>query len=143
MRVKIAYKVYPDVFGPPDAHLYSAMLSVQIALTSPNAPRTKRFEAIIDSGATRSLFHSDFASHLGLDLRLGEREITQGIGGSESIYLHEVSLYVPGGPVNIKAGFKDKLPVAGLLGMRGFFEFFKVSFDPDARICELDRIYRT
>jgi hypothetical protein len=110
---------------------------------SANAPRTKRFEAIIDSGATRSLFHSDFASHLGLDLRLGEREITQGIGGSESIYLHEVSLYVPGGPVNIKAGFKDKLPVAGLLGMRGFFEFFKVSFDPDAKIRELDRIYRT
>jgi hypothetical protein len=142
MRVKIAYKIGPDAFGPPDAHLYSAVMDVQIALTSPNAPRTKRFEAIIDSGATRCLFHSDFASHLGLDLAAGELEITQGIGGSESVYLHDITLYIPGGPVKIKAGFKDNLPVAGLLGMNGFFEFFKVSFDPAAKICEIDRIYK-
>jgi Aspartyl protease len=142
MRVKIAYKAFPDSFGPPDSHLYSAMLSVQVALAVPNAPRTKRFEAIIDSGATRTLLHSDFASHLGLDVKSGEVEITQGIGGSEATYLHEIALYLPGGPVTTKVGFKDKLPVAGLLGMSGFFEFFKVSFDPDTLICELDRIYR-
>ena len=142
MRLKIPYKIYPDAFGPPDAHLYSAMLNVQIALTSPNAPRTKRFEALIDSGAARTLFHADFLSYLGLDLAAGELEITQGIGGSERTYLHEVALYIPGGPVKIKAAFKDKLPVAGLLGMQGFFEFFNVSFDPDAKVCEIDRLYR-
>jgi hypothetical protein len=38
MRQKIPYKIYPDTFGPPDAHLYTAMLNVQIALTSANAP---------------------------------------------------------------------------------------------------------
>jgi hypothetical protein len=142
MRLKIPYKIYPDAFGPPDAHLYSAMLSVQIALSSANAPRTRRFEAVIDSGATRTLFHADFLSHLGVDLAAGEVEITQGIGGRERTYLHEIALYIPGGPVKIKAAFKDGLPVAGLLGMQGFFEFFKVSFDPDARACELDRVYR-
>jgi hypothetical protein len=142
MRVKIDYKVYPDAFGPPDAHLYSAALNVQIALPAPNAPRTKRFEAIIDSGATRSLFHSDFAAHLGLDLNAGELELTQGIGGTESTYLHEIKLYLPGGPVTTKVGFKDKLPVAGLLGMRGFFEFFKVTFENDRKVCEIERTYR-
>ena len=123
-------------------YLYAVMLDVQIALPSPAAPRTKRFEAIIDSGATRTLFHSDFLSHLGLDLAAGELEITQGIGGSEHTYLHEITLYIPGGPVRIKAGFKDRLPIAGLLGMNGFFEFFKVTFDPEAKICDIDRIYR-
>jgi hypothetical protein len=142
MRHKIAYKIYPDSFGPSDAHLYCVMLDVQIALPSSTAPRTKRFEAIIDSGATRTLFHSDFLSHLGVDLAAGELEITQGIGGSEPTYLHEITLYIPGGPVRIKAGFKDSLPIAGLLGMNGFFEFFKVTFDPEAKICDIDRIYR-
>jgi len=142
MRQKIPYKIYPDAFGPPDAHLYSAMLNVQIALLSANAPRTKRFEAIIDSGATRTLFHADFLRYLGVNLTAGEPEIIQGIGGRESTYLHEIALYIPGGAVKIKAAFKDGLPVAGLLGMQGFFEFFKVSFDPEARACEIERVYR-
>lgn len=130
MQTKIYYKVFPDSFGPPGSYLCAAELNIQIALPSPTAPRTKRFGALIDSGATRSLFHSDIAKHLGLDYAAGEIEITNGIGGSTTTYLHEVMLYLPGGPVISKVGFKDNLPVAGLLGMLGFFEFFKVSFDP-------------
>jgi hypothetical protein len=76
-----------------------------------------------------------------VDLAAGELEITQGIGGSESTYLHEIALYIPGGPVKIKAAFKDGLPVAGLLGMQGFFEFFRVSFHPDSKVCEIDRLF--
>jgi hypothetical protein len=121
MRHKIPYKIHPDTFGPPDAYLYSAMLSVQIALPSASAPRTKRFEAVIDSGATRTLFHADFLSHLGVDLAAGEVEITQGIGGRERTYLHEIALYIPGGPVKIKAAFKEGLPVAGSIGHAGLF----------------------
>jgi hypothetical protein len=68
--------------------------------------------------------------------------MTQGIGGGVPIYLHEVVLYVPGGPVKIKAGFRDNLPVAGLLGMSGFFEFFKVTFNPELKACEIERIHR-
>jgi hypothetical protein len=57
-------------------------------------------------------------------------------------YLHEIKLYLLGGAVNTKVGFKEKLPLAGLLGTKGFFEFFKVSFDPDTTVCEIDRVYR-
>ena len=69
-------------------------------------------------------------------------EISQGIGGSESTYLHDIALYIPGGPVKIKVGFKERLPVAGLLGMSGFFEFFKITFDPDSKACNLERTHR-
>lgn len=140
--MKIPYKAFPDSFGPPGSFLYSAVLNVQAALPTPNAPRSKRFEAIIDSGATRCLFHSDLATHLGLDVKTGEREVTQGISGSETLYLHEITLYLPGGAVQTRVGFKDKLPVAGLLGMKGFFDFFRVTFDPDLKACELQRLYR-
>lgn len=30
-----------------------------------------------------------------------------------------MKLFIPGGPVIIKAGFKESLPIAGLLGMAG------------------------
>ncbi|HKV92386.1 MAG TPA: retropepsin-like aspartic protease [Candidatus Angelobacter sp.] len=143
MRTKIAYKASPDSFGPSGSYIYTVILNVQIALPLPNAPRTKRFEAIVDSGATRCLFDADVATHLGLDFKSGEIEVTQGIGGNETVYLHPITLHIPGGPVTTKVGFKEKLPVAGLLGMKGFFEFFQISFDPDAKICEIERIYRT
>ena len=42
------------------------MLNVQIALPSPNAPRTKRVKVLIDSGATRYQFDFDLSTHLAL-----------------------------------------------------------------------------
>jgi hypothetical protein len=70
--------------------------------------------------------------------RAGERRLQ----GATDLYLHDISLYAPGGIVSIRAGFSDILPIAGLLGMSGFFEFFKMTFDPTALRVELERIYR-
>jgi hypothetical protein len=44
----------------------------------------------------------------------------------------------------VKAAFTDKLPVAGILGRRGFFENFKVTFDYsyDPPEVHLERIHR-
>ena len=135
----IPYKVFPDAFG---AHSWSAVLEVQIALPVKNAPRTKRFEAVIDSGASRCLFHSDFANFLGIDYKSCPTEIILGVGGNENIYLYDLSLYIPGGPAIVKAGFKEGLPIAGLLGMNGFFEHFKVTFDGPGQCYTLERIFQ-
>ena len=115
---------------------------MQVSLPIANAPRTKRFEAIIDSGATRCLFHADIGTFLGIDMKACATEVTRGIGGDETTYLHDVNLFIPGGPVTIKAGFKEKLPIAGLLGMSGFFDHFKVTFDGSAQCCILERIFK-
>ncbi len=56
--------------------------------------------------------------------------------------MHDISLYIPGGIVTTKAGFSDNLPILGLLGMTGFFEHFRITFDPAALRCELERIYK-
>jgi hypothetical protein len=64
-----------------------------------------------------------------------------GIGGQEDTYLHDVTLHIPGGPTTAKVGFKAELPVAGLLGMNGFFEHFRVVFDGPGKFCSLERIY--
>jgi hypothetical protein len=115
---------------------------VQFALPKPNSPRTKRIECIIDSGAAKCLFHADIAAFLGLDLKQGRLEMTNGIGGPEETWLHDITLYIPGGPIQICAGFKEKLSVAGLLGMTGFFDSFKVTFDCAAKECLLERIFQ-
>jgi hypothetical protein len=117
------------------------MFNAQLALTTPNAPRTKKFECVIDSGAGRCVFHADIARFLRLDLKSGTKEMTNGIGGPEELWLHEVMLCLPGGGVKIRAGFKENLPVAGLLGTQGFFEHFTITFDAASHECRLERIY--
>jgi hypothetical protein len=138
VSVRIPYKKFPLHGGGVS---YSAMLNVNIALPAKNAPRTKRFEAIIDSGASRCIFHASIGRFIGLEIEKGVIEDTLGINGVSRTYLHEISLYVPGGVVNVQAGFSDDLPIAGLLGMNGFFDRFRVTFDPTAQRCEIDRLF--
>jgi hypothetical protein len=122
----------------------SAVLNVQISNTAKHSPPSKRFEAVLDSGASQCLFHSDFGKGIGLKIESGEKVETLGVNGDlTEVYLHNVSLYVPGGHIlKIRAGFTPKLPLAGLLGMTGFFDHFKITFDPTANEFELQPIYQ-
>jgi hypothetical protein len=117
------------------------MLNVSIALPAQNAPRTKRFEAVIDSGATRCIFHASLGRFIGLDIQNGTIEDTLGVAGVSRTYLHDILLYAPGGVIKVRAGFSDDLPIAGLLGMNGFFDHFKVTFDPTTQRCEIERLF--
>lgn len=97
----------------------------------------------MDSGASLCLFHSDFGKAVGLRIESGEEKSITGVSGELKVYFHNVSLYVPGGYIlKIKAGFTPQLPLAGLLGMEGFFEHFKVTFDATTNELELERIHR-
>lgn len=141
MSLKLPYQKYPD----PQARggfFYAATVPVNIALPAKNSLRSKRFVAIIDSGASQCIFHAALGRAIGLEIEKGELVSTNGVDGPTCVYLHDISLYIPGGFVPARAGFSDKLPIAGLLGMSGFFEHFKVTFDPTALRVELDRLYR-
>lgn len=137
--MKIPYRVIPDTAG---SYLYSARLLVSLALPRDGAPRTKRFETIVDSGASRCMFNADIGRYLGLDIESGDLEETQGIGGLENAYLHKIAMHLPGGPVVTKAAFVEGLPVPGLLGMCEFFENFIVTFNQSELVFEIERIYR-
>jgi hypothetical protein len=86
------------------------------------------------------MFEASLARDLGLELKEGRPGNAQGIGGSAAVWVHEVCLYLPGGdPVTTLVAFKEDLPAAGLLGMSGFFEYFKVTFDHSELCYELER----
>jgi predicted aspartyl protease len=116
---------------------------VNISLPARNSPRSKRFDGIIDSGASSCLFHGSIGRAIGLNVENGKKANTLGVAGAMEIFLHEVTIYIPGGPVTTVAGFSDQASVACLLGMSGFFEHFRIVFDPTALCVELERIYRT
>ncbi len=140
MSLRVPYKKYPD----PQARggfFYAATVAVNIALPAKNAPRSKRFDAIIDSGASQCIFHASIGRAIGLDIKSGELVVTNSIQGQTEIYLHDISIYAPGGAVPARAGFSSVLPVAALLGMSGFFEYFRITFDPTALNVELERLY--
>jgi len=68
-----------------------------------------------------------------------------GVSGQPTrLYLHTVSIYVMGAIIPVTAGFCDDLPLAGLLGRRGFLENFKFTFDNSSSPpqFELSRIAR-
>ncbi len=139
LTTKLPYREFPDAISGASFSL--VFLNVQFSLPKPTAPRTKRIECMIDSGASSCLFHADIARFLGLDLKSGVRRMTNGIGGLEETWVHDILLFLPGGPVKISAGFKENLTVAGLLGMQGFFEHFTITFDPSQKQCILERIF--
>jgi hypothetical protein len=87
------------------------------------------------------MFHSSIGRALGLDIENGLKEETLGVAGSTTAYIHPISLFVPGGPIRIRASFSDELPIAGLLGMSGFFDHFRITFESRAQYCELERLF--
>jgi hypothetical protein len=120
-------KDYPDQKGQAD---WCAALKLRISNPAKHSPPSRPFEAIVDTGASRCIFHSQIGRSLGFDIEKGEEEGTVGVSGQiTKLYLHKVSIYVMGGIITVTAGFSDDIPLAGLLGRRGFLDHFKFSYD--------------
>ena len=105
-----------------------------IRLSLQHGKQTARIEVLLDSGAADTIFRADIGTFLGLDVTSGIRSTMGGIvpGQQINVYFHDVILWVGAGMVGIRAAFAPKMSVAAILGRRGFFEHFIVTFDPSA-----------
>jgi hypothetical protein len=137
--LKYPYKPTPLPNGESD---WLPILSVQVALGS---LLTSPFEAIIDSGSFDCLFHGDIARAVGIaDITTGELKVSGGVvkGAQMNTYGHDVRLIVGSDNFKIRAFFSDELPISSLLGRCGFFDKYKVTFDPsDPPGFELTRVH--
>lgn len=143
VALRIPYRVYPLPDGRLDWH---AALAVQLAAPDKSRVFTRPFEALVDSGSSICLFTSQLARVLGLSLEGGERAFTVGVSGERSvIYYHHLLLRVAGEVLRVRAAFSAHLPLPGLLGRSGFFDNFRILFDPtsDPAGMELERVYKT
>jgi len=100
---------------------------------------------MVDSGSSDCIFHQSLAAPIGIKIESGRKEMRTGIGGTQEVWIHPIQLYVGVADlIEIDAAFSKNLPVAGLLGRIGFFEHFKITFDPSGNPpgLELERVYK-
>jgi hypothetical protein len=144
--MKIPYKIYPASSDPgyngmPQTWAPMVPVSLLIGHT-----KSKRLDALVDSGAVTTYFHSDVGRSIGLKVETGEVGELRGVvaGAIATVYYHKVQLCLFEHIVSIKAGFYDQMGCAGILGRHGFFEHFSVMFDPSNTPpgLEITRIHR-
>jgi hypothetical protein len=78
---------------------------------------------------------------LGIEIEAAPQLVFQGVSGVREVaYLHRVDLVVRGlSPITLDVGFTNSMAAGtGLLGQRGFFEQFKINFQLNQNVFEVD-----
>ncbi len=87
--------------------------------------------ALVDSGATISLFHTGIAEDIGINLKDAEQAYLAGIGGYVRAYIKEqVRVSIEGlGDITIPIAFTEHITSdIAILGRQGFFDTFEITF---------------
>lgn len=86
--------------------------------------------ALIDSGASASLFRNDIAYQLGIEIESGIKHILEGISGKITVYIHEIPAIVENIEFICKIAFSEEYVASfNLLGRDNFFANFLITFD--------------
>lgn len=95
--------------------------------------------ALIDSGATVSVFRADVALNLGLVLENGKEIYLGGVGGHIRGYIHKIKIEVAGKifvcPIVLS---REYLVSFNLLGRDTFFKQFRIVFDEKKKLVNLE-----
>jgi len=111
-----------------------------VTLPIPGRPLTVK--ALVDSGASFSVFRAEVLEYLGIPLARGTPLYLEGIGGRILGYRHRVPAQVGATKFPMTAVFSQELTVSfNLLGRQDFFQHFLVTFDERGRTVRL-RPYR-
>lgn len=90
------------------------------------------YEVLVDSGADTCIFDAQIAEILQLDVKKGKEQKVAGITGVlESYYSHPVTIVVGGWKYTFDVGFLANIGKFGygVVGQKGFFDIFIVTFD--------------
>lgn len=121
-------KLGPDTLRP--------IIPVQLE----HSGRIFSYEVLIDSGADCCVFDSEIADALGIDITSGVRgEIAGLTGRPETFSLHDLVLCVGRHHHRARIGFLKHIGHYGhgIVGQRGFFDHYTVTFDFRAETIDL------
>ena len=92
--------------------------------------RKKEFFALVDSGATISIFRSEVAESLGINVNNGKETYLGGVGGRIKGYIHKLKVEIAGKQFVCPIVFSYEYLVSfNLLGRAIFFEKFRIIFE--------------
>jgi len=102
--------------------------AIHLKLREPKIAMTA--EALIDSGASFSIFRPEIAEYLGIQIEKGKQVYLEGIGGRILGYIHEVRVSIDKcNFFKCKIVFSREFHVSfNLLGRDNFFKQFIISF---------------
>ncbi len=95
--------------------------------------------ALIDSGATISVFRSEIAEALELEWRRGEEMLLQSANAKFAAYLNKINAVIEDTKLNLKMAFTEELTTSFIWGRQSFFESFIVEINERNKIVKLTR----
>jgi len=100
-------------------------------------------KALVDSGASFSVFRAELLECMGIALSNGQRLFLEGIGGRILGYLHRLPVQVGTVRFLLAVVFSEELTVSfNLLGRANFFQQFLITFDERRRLVRLGHYAR-
>ncbi|MBI2611364.1 aspartyl protease family protein [Candidatus Gottesmanbacteria bacterium] len=98
-----------------------------------------KLRALIDSGATISVFKDEIAEQLEIEIESGKEIYLGGVGGRIRGYIHELSLEIVGKKFLCPVVFSREYTVSfNLLGREAFFRQFKIIFEEKQSLLKLE-----
>ncbi len=92
--------------------------------------RAARIFALVDSGATTSIFREDVAEQLAITIEEGTETYLGGVGGRIKGYIHKLEIEIAGKKFVCPVVFSHEYLVSfNLLGREAFFRQFKIVFE--------------
>lgn len=134
--MKLSYKKVPSSNNPNDPWIPRPIIRIELF----SGKQHQKIDALLDSGADASLFHSSIADLLGIKLTDGLEKEFFGISEkSIKVYFHKIQMQITGfdKPFDALVGFTKSDGVAALLGQADFFENYKITFDRKKEIIEI------
>ncbi len=115
---------------------------VPVRLLGPNG-RWSTIDALIDTGSDVTLFPERLAERLGVNLdNVPEIPLTSALGSIATYRAVDLTLELPRFPDTLRwqgiVGFLPRQMTYGLLGTRGFFEFFDLRYSARRQITEIE-----
>lgn len=101
-----------------------------VKLTTYYKNHIARTSALVDSGASMSVFSSEVSEQLRLNIYEGKEIFIGGVGGRIKGYLHAIKLEIANKILTVPVVFSYEYSVSfNLLGREGVFKNFKIVFE--------------
>ncbi|MBI3050825.1 hypothetical protein HYY74_00020 [Candidatus Woesearchaeota archaeon] len=127
--MKFSYQLFRNAYYPV------------IPLTLAHGEKRVNTSALVDSGATISIFNSSTGSELGVDVESGEKRIFQGVSAKLIGYVHTVTVLIEGEKIQCKVAFSGELGTSfNLIGREGIFDKFSITFNESRRELLMENI---
>jgi len=105
---------------------------IDIELTGPE--RSLTVKALVDSGASLSVFRPEIANYLTIPIKKGKGLYFQGIKGKIRGYLHRIPIRVNSEKFDCNIAFSPELKISfNLLGRNNFFFPFLITFNEKSK----------